>query len=376
MKIIVFNDSFFPKSHTFIYHQILGLSKFHEVVLLASEYQNEELFPINLNKIVTPRFLSFIERIRRKYFYKHAKYTLNAKAYSAIKNALITEKPDVIHAHFGFSGLLILPIAKLLNIPLIVSFHGIDASPALLLHPAYRTGVTSLVNYCKQIIIVSAHMYKTLNLQQSSSKVHLIPYGIHSDFFHNPNSNKQRNQLNILHSGRICNKKGVPDLIRTFLVLRNSYDNIQLTIIGYGKEMKLCKKIVSNSKFRISVKFLYAQSQEVVRDQMMDADIFVLNSRIADNGDMEGTPVSILESMSMKLAVVSTFHAGIPEIISNEETGLLVQERNNAKLKDAIERLILDKTLRYTLGENARHRIIEKYTFNIMFEKLNSVFVS
>src|SRR5690606_1966359 len=102
-------------------------------------------------------------------------------------------------------------------------------------------------------------------------------------------------------------------------------------------------------------------------------DIFVLNSRTADNGDMEGTPVSILEAMSMEKAVISTNHAGIPDVIKNDFNGILVQEKNNEQLKEAIIELLANTEKRLRLGKQARLTVVSRFSDQINLPVLKDV---
>jgi colanic acid/amylovoran biosynthesis glycosyltransferase len=94
---------------------------------------------------------------------------------------------------------------------------------------------------------------------------------------------------------------------------------------------------------------------------MNNADIFVLISRKDENGDMEGTPVTILEAMSMGKAVVSIKHAGIPFVIQQGKNGLLAEEYSNEELKQNIEKLIVNPELRKSLGKESEVTIRKSY---------------
>jgi colanic acid/amylovoran biosynthesis glycosyltransferase len=107
---------------------------------------------------------------------------------------------------------------------------------------------------------------------------------------------------------------------------------------------------------------------------MKDADIYVLNSRTDDKGDMEGLPNSILEAMSMEKPVISTYHAGIPQAIQDGVNGLLVKERDNEGLAAALEKLIQDRDMRRRLGVEARKTIVANFSANSMETKIQSVF--
>jgi glycosyltransferase involved in cell wall biosynthesis len=90
----------------------------------------------------------------------------------------------------------------------------------------------------------------------------------------------------------------------------------------------------------------------------------------------EGVPVSLMEAMAMEIPCVSTFIAGIPELIQSGEDGLLVPASDAESLADAIEKLLGDPELRLRLGRAGRRKILEKYDLRANVERLASIFES
>ncbi len=375
MKIAVFNHSFFYLSETFIYRQLAGIPKNTEAVLISPDFQNEDLFPTPNRKVLLKPGPALIKKAADRLLPTSLinSFRFFVPAYLNIEKTLQQEKPDALHVHFGFNGIDIFPTAKKLNIPLIVSFHGVDASPQMVNRPNYKKRVQEMIKYASAVIICSAHMRGTLGLTGQEHKTFLVPYGVDTIDFTGPGSRPRKSQVNILHSGRLVAKKGVPDLIRTFRILSEKFDNIKLTIIGNGQELEESRKIAEAVKPQ-TIEFIGAQPQEKVKKYMAEADIFVLNSRTSDSGDMEGLPNAILEAMSMGLPVVSTYHAGIPEIITDGANGILVKEKDNAGLAAALTKLITSEELRNNMGREARLTIENKFTGEKMNEKIAKVY--
>jgi colanic acid/amylovoran biosynthesis glycosyltransferase len=378
-NLLIFNRKYFQLSETFIYHYVVGAAKEYRIHLLSYEMENKDIFPLpdytEVYKLryyhnMYDRIKSSIQRILGK------NDSIFSDYYDKYIISIIKDVPiHLVHAHYGDYACTILPIAQKCNVPLIVNFHGYDASRSTL-SSEYMQNLKELFGYAAAIIIVSPHMIDTLELTPYYHKVHLIPYGIDADYF-KPDVSQTKNTIDILHSGRIVDKKGVPDVIKVFHRLQNKYKNLKLHIIGDGAQLEECKNIALDLAIPENcIRFYGAQSHASVKAYMENADIFVLNSRTSKNGNMEGLPNSILEAMSMEKAVVSTEHAGIPYAITSGKTGLLVPERDNAALEAAIERLYLDRQLRLQLGKAARQSILKNFTVQKMQSKINSVYKS
>lgn len=156
------------------------------------------------------------------------------------------------------------------------------------------------------------------------------------------------------------------DTIDAFAKIHPKYPNAFLRIIGEGPLLGEIIEKVNRLKIADRVVLLGACHHQQVKEQMQYADIFILPSCTAHNGDREGLPVSILEASAMKLPVLSTFHTGISEGVLDGETGYLVQERNVIQLANKLEILLQNDDLRQSMGEKGRQHV--EAHFNIDFE--------
>ncbi|SEM81111.1 Glycosyltransferase involved in cell wall bisynthesis [bacterium A37T11] len=376
-KIVIFNESFLPMSQTFVYKQILGLSEKYEVLLIGSKQENTDFFKLKNKTLIYRKYYGLLDRIILKIYRDLFKdnYRLSPNTVRKIKNFLKSEKVRFIHAHFGPVALKILPIAKALNIPLLVTFHGIDATEVFLKDNIYKYKLKELYSYCEKIFIVSNHMIEPLGLKTWMGKVAWVPCGIDNQEFKRPTEvSHDSSIIRIIHVGRLVPKKGAIDLIKVFLKLWEEYKNIHLDVVGDGPELEICKELTKNlNNNQPPVKIWGALGREQVKELLMQANIYVLNSRTGPDGDMEGVPNGVLEAMSMELPVVSTYHAGIPEVITSGVNGLLVKERDNKSLKEALEKLIKDNNLRKFLGVGGRLRIEERFSLKRTVEDIDNV---
>ncbi len=371
-SIILFRKYFFYRSETFIEKQVQFLKNKYRIFLVSPGFSKEEHCDY---KGVTKIQLGRVEKAFSKFLFKFKAGKLQdfiAFYHGFTLSRLIRrEKIGLIHAHFGTDAVRILPYAKRNKVPLVVTFYGIDASGSLR-REYYKRQLPHVFNYASKIILLSKHMVDTLQLQPWAHKVVILPCGTDPDEFRPLQRSRTNDDVWLLHSGRIVGKKGVIDLIDVFARLHNKQKNIRLRVLGDGAELAMCKQKVAELSLNHVVTFLGAQPHEVVKNELNEADIFVLNSRTDAKGDMEGTPVTLLEAMSMCKAVVSTRHAGIPDVIKDNVNGRLVDEKNNDALETAIDDLIKNREKRMNLGKEARNTIIKAYSNKVLFQKLDT----
>ena len=115
---------------------------------------------------------------------------------------------------------------------------------------------------------------------------------------------------------------------------------------------------------------------QLVLQHYREADLFVLNSKIDDNGDRDGLPNVIVEAQSQSLAVLSTNISGIPELIKNGENGILVEQRDTTALSAALSRLISEPDWREKLGQVGNERVRKLLDKDINIQQLYAQFMS
>lgn len=158
-----------------------------------------------------------------------------------------------------------------------------------------------------------------------------------------------------------------------FYELLKEYPEAKLKMAGSGELLNTCKNMVKAWGIESNVIFLGVIRPEETVKEMQNAIAFVQHSVVADDGDSEGTPVAVLEAQAAGLPVVSTFHAGIPDVIINNETGFLVKETDIFAMKDAMIKIISNKKLAKIMGEKGRERIRKEFTMDSYINKLRIV---
>jgi glycosyltransferase involved in cell wall biosynthesis len=187
--------------------------------------------------------------------------------------------------------------------------------------------------------------------------VELVYHGIDTVRFPPPRSMRSiadgrdpRSPVTLLAVGRAVDKKGFDDLLQALATLP-AEQHWQLLHIGDGPRRPMLEGMARELRLADRIRWLGPQLHGVVLDAYRTADIFVLPSRIASDGDRDGLPNVLLEAQSQRVACVSTRVSGIPELIVDGVTGLLVAPRAPAELGAALSRLITDPSLRGALGD-------------------------
>jgi len=270
-------------------------------------------------------------------------------------------KPALIHAHFGVCGTLALPVAARLNLPLIVTFYGLDATLKeeeskhdSLTHRVYFRRLERLKRETQLFIGVSGFIRQKL-LDQGFAPDRVIAhyYGVDTQLFQ-PDPTIPREPV-VLFVGRLTEKKGCEYLIRAMAEVQKDYPDVELVIIGDGY---LRSDLEAQAAQQLSrYKFLGLQPPAVVKQWMNRATLFVAPSVTAADGDAEGLPTVVVEAQSMGLPVVGSIHAGIPEAVLHGETGLLAPERDWQQLAKHILQILGDQALWQRFSVDGQERM-------------------
>ncbi len=153
----------------------------------------------------------------------------------------------------------------------------------------------------------------------------------------------------ILSVGRAVEKKGYNDLLDALALLPKGLA-WRFVHIGSGPLLPSLRAKAAALGLSARIEWRGVQPQTAVLNALREADLFVLASRRAMGGDQDGLPNVLLEALSQARAVLATLFASVPELITDDETGLLVPPANPAALAAALERLIRDPGLRERLG--------------------------
>ena len=168
----------------------------------------------------------------------------------------------------------------------------------------------------------------------------------------------------ILYTGRLDLRKGLFDLIECGRSICKKYPDVSFFIPGKGNLSYKLQKKVKELGLQERFKFLGFVDREKLIQLYQNASIYVLPSRY------EGLPTVLLEAMSCGLPVVATAVGGTPEVISSGKNGILIRPKSPNEIADAISMLLDNEELRRKIGVAARKTIEERYTWDIISDKI------
>jgi glycosyltransferase involved in cell wall biosynthesis len=279
---------------------------------------------------------------------------------------LSDERARIVHAHFGHFGLDMLPVARALGIPLLVTFHGFDASK-LLRDPRYAKDLTRLFEYA-HALTVSRDMAARLTpfgLRSDRSAVHYIGAPVEDFAFveRTPIAEKIKRgePLTFLQVSNFVEKKGHRYTVEAFARHMRDRPMDRLVLAGDGPLRRSVEAACESLGIRAGVDFPGRVVKNRVAELMREADAFVHHSVTAADGDMEGLPTVLMEAMATGLVVVSTRHSGIPELVEDGVDGFLAGERDVDEYAAKLRALASADA---AMGRRARQKIEEKFNMS------------
>jgi colanic acid/amylovoran biosynthesis glycosyltransferase len=261
-------------------------------------------------------------------------------------------RPRLLHAHFGRGGAFALPLARALKIPLVVTFHGADATKEThyrerIVPRIYQRRLAALQAEAALFVCVSGFVRdRLLERGFPPEKLVVIHQGVAPAA-----AAPAPGDPYILFVGRLVEKKGAASLIAAMRLLAAEGGGARLVVIGDGP---LATSLRRDAKGLADVSFLGWLPNPEVRRWMQGALALCVPSMTGRDGDAEGLPTVIFEAMAEGVPCVASNHAGIAEAVEDGETGFLVPEGDPPALAAALRSLIDDAELRRRLGTAAR----------------------
>jgi glycosyltransferase involved in cell wall biosynthesis len=318
-----------------IYRQITALKRCAPVVI-AQKRENAERFPFEAVHIVPKPATHFLRRFWFRQLHDKP-WQISEREVNALMGILSGTRARLLHVYFGQIAVHLLPLIRIWEHPAIVSFHGADVMVEMN-KPAYREATLQMLQAVKLVLVRSDSLRRALvDLGCEPKKIEIQRTGIPLEKFPFRERIFPRDgQWRSVQAGRLVEKKGLPIALRAFAIFARQYPDAQLTIAGDGPLLDELQGLARKLKIAERVSFTDFVSQEELREIYYQSHIFLHPSQTADDGNQEGIPNSMLEAMATGLPVFATDHGGIPEAIKNGVTGVLVPERDEKALAQAL----------------------------------------
>ena len=304
-------------------------------------------------------------------------------------------RPDVIHAHWPFPHAYIaLGAAKLFKIPLVLNFHGaelllirkkkwvkpllkfaIGQAQAIFANSSFTAGK---IKALRNVNVEWSPYGTTLEdnkdesgviLSETKDPVTIVPHPVNGKF-------------KILFVGRHIERKGICYLIEAAKYLPK--DKFEIRIVGVGDLTEQLKQQAALLDERRETKDERTQSASIIftgklspedlANEYKTANVFTLPAIVDHKGDTEGLGVVLIEAMELGLPIVASNVGGIPDVVVDGESGILVPEKDPVALADAFKCLEADPTLIQKLLAGARKRIEECFTWDGIIERQIEVY--
>ena len=316
-------------TETFIHQDAIYLSKKHELLFVCDTIADSGNYTLYDNvKVIESDPISLLNRalfkfdIRMNFYNKH---------FSQVLNETIEEfKPDVIHCQFGVQALRLIDNLGNSQIPLVIQFRGFDAT-SFLRKKAYVKRLKEVLNRDNYYsIFVAGPLRENLrkhgiNVQNSMilhSGIDLTKFIVEKD--------KEHDVFTFLQVSSLDERKGIEYTLKAFakFLSMQPTKNFKLVLTGDGKRKPSLLDLVEKLNIQKYVEFVGFVSPTEAKELMHNADVFVHHSITTDDGSQEGIPNALMEAMAMELPVLSSYHSGIPELVTDGVNGYLVEEKD------------------------------------------------
>lgn len=284
-----------------------------------------------------------------------------------IRKCLNSIKPDLLHTHYA-SGYGTLGRLSRFH-PNILSVWGSDVYDF-----PYQSHLKMKIiqkNLKSADLVASTSRVMAKHTQKISNglvkRIYVTPFGIDTSLFQ-PKSSLKKNEIITIGTVKTLSfKYGIDTLIKGFAETRHILmkagdpiaSRLRLLIVGGGRDKDSLEELAGSLNISEVTEFTGAVAHSSVPDYLNRLDVYVAASRF----DSESFGVAILEASACALPVIVTNVGGLPEVVDNGVTGLIIPKDNHHSLAKAIEKLLIDEDLRKKMGKAGQKRVIDNYSW-------------
>jgi glycosyltransferase involved in cell wall biosynthesis len=374
--VIVYRRFLLPLSETFIKDQLMGLRRWRGVLVGLNHAHELPLDGMDV-RILRSDYRTFFERLR----WKLSKW-LGTVPRSVIKQ-LKQEQASLLHVHFGVDAIEAWPIAKALNLPMLVTLWGYDINihrdwweagyggwrmrsyPAQLLELAQQPRV-------RFIAITDAIRRRAVSYGIPAAKIWQCYPGVDTAKFAPSGRPIVERERRVLFIARLVEKKGCEYLIKAFVQVQRTVPDASLIIVGDGGLRRDLQQIAL--RLDVRAEFRGALSRAEVIQELQIARVFCLPSVHAANGDAEGFGIVLLEAQGSGVPVVTSAMGGASEGIDDGVTGFAFEERDVDTLARRLITLLTDDALATSMALAGPRFVSNKFDLYRSTERLETLY--
>ena len=292
-----------------------------------------------------------------------------------VNNHLIKgQRVDHLHGHFAHSPTSVTMFASQLSgIPFSFTAHAKD------IYTSHREQLKEKIDLAE--FVATCTQYNGRYLQEiagtSTTPIYCIYHGIDLSLFQSQGARKKCTPpYTLLTVARLTEKKGLPTLYRALAKLKEQGIEFSHTLVGDGDDRQKILQLIDDLDLQDNCSWLGTKTHEEVLSLFRRSDVFVLGCQLAANGDRDGIPNVLVESLAMGVPALSTDVSAIPEIIKNGISGLTVLPEDKDKLAEAIVTILTDNALREKIIPEGRKLVEEKFDNSRLILQLADIFIS
>lgn len=312
------------------------------------------------------------ERYRRNGKIATFKHLLQA---GYMTNRILLKEPEIkhLHGHFAHSPTSVTMFGSMLSgLPFSFTAHAKD------IYTSNPTQLKEKIDRAQFTVTCTNHNAEYLSslADGSSTPIHCIYHGIDLQMFSQSTKEKVKAQepYRLFTVARLTEKKGLPVLYHALSRIKERNIRFEHVLIGDGDDREKILELINHLDLQEQCKWLGTKTHTEVLDQFKRADLFVLPCQVAENGDRDGIPNVLVESLAMGVPTLSTRVSAIPEILKHGETGYTVEPENPELLADSIQKLLEDEELRQHLSTHGKAWVHEQFDNRRWVENLAAVF--
>lgn len=279
---------------------------------------------------------------------------------------------DLIHSHAalpsGFAGLF---FKRQLNVPLFLTIHGDDFQNKIYLNDKVKHKIRETLEGSDGIILVSTKL-RAIQLREfpslSIDQTCVIANGINSDFLKPVQKNDNNREIVILSVSNLIEQKGVQINLKAIAQLIDKHPDLKYQIVGDGSFRAELEKLTRSLKLTNHVEFTGKVPRNLIKEYMDQCDIFSMPSW------NEAFGIVYAEAMARGKPVIGSIGEGIEDVITDNHNGFLVKSQNVDALVPVLDKLLSDRGLSRSVGQNARRLMETQYSWENHVKQLRGLY--